>query len=311
MHKESSSHDLKNIIDDEIDLNALLHVIWNGKWLILLISSLFAISSIIYALNLPNQYKSEATLVSASGSSNSLSGLANQLGGLASLAGLSNNDASSDNYLLALEIIKSKSFITNFINKHKLEVVIAAAIDWDEQNKKWILDSKIYNLDSNEWVRNKKPKQPSNLELYEILIKRLQVSSDENSGITKIGFELFSPEKAQEWSSMIIQDINSYMKNRDVAEAQESINYLKQQLEKTPVTEMQKIFYQLIAEQTKKIMLANARDDYIFKIIDPPITPENKSAPKRALIVIGSTMVGIFLGVLLILLRHTSVKYKN
>lgn len=311
MYKETNQQDLTNLIDDEIDLGELLLTIWKGKWLILLASSLFAISSIIYTLNLPNEYKSEAVVISASDSSNSLSGLASQLGGLASLAGLSNNSASSDDYLLALEVLKSKSFITNFINQHELEIFIAAAVGWDEKRKEWILDDTVYNLKTKEWTRDKDPKQPSYLELYEAIIKKLHISSDDNSGVTKIGFELFSPEKSHEWTDMIIKDINSYMKRRDVDEAQENINFLRAQLEQTAVAEMQKIFYQLIAEQTKKIMLANAREDYVFKVIDPPVTPEKKSGPKRALIVAGCTMAGFFMGVLLVLLRHASLNRKN
>ena len=44
--------------DDEIDLRELWNVIWRGKWLIIAITTIFAVASVFYALSLPNIYKS-------------------------------------------------------------------------------------------------------------------------------------------------------------------------------------------------------------------------------------------------------------
>ena len=54
-----------NIADDEIDLRELFAVIWQGKWLIIAITALFAVASVVYAINQPNIYKSEALLAPA------------------------------------------------------------------------------------------------------------------------------------------------------------------------------------------------------------------------------------------------------
>ena len=76
--------------DDEVDLRELWNAIWQGKWIIFVITSVFAIASVFYALNLPNEYESTAILAPASNSSSSqMSKLGGQLGGLASLAGIS------------------------------------------------------------------------------------------------------------------------------------------------------------------------------------------------------------------------------
>ena len=47
------------ITDDEIDLRELFTAIWQGKWIIIAITSLFAVASVFYAINQPNIYKSE------------------------------------------------------------------------------------------------------------------------------------------------------------------------------------------------------------------------------------------------------------
>ena len=70
------------------------------------------------------------------------------------------------------------------------------------------------------------------------------------------------------------------------------------------VTEMQKIFFQLIEEQTKTIMLAEVREEYVFKTVDPAVVPEEKSKPKRALICILSVLLGGMLSMMIVLIRH-------
>ena len=106
------------------------------------------------------------------------------------------------------------------------------------------------------------------------------------------------------WVAWLIDDVNAQMRARDVEEAHRSIDYLKLQLEQTPVAGMQQIFYQLIEKQMQTIMLANVRDQYVFKIIDPPVVPEEKVAPRRALTVALSIIVSFMVSALYVLVRH-------
>ena len=72
--------------DDEIDLKELFSVLWKAKILIIVITSFFALSSVLYALSLTNFYKSEAIL-NVADQSNARSALSG-MGGLASMAGI-------------------------------------------------------------------------------------------------------------------------------------------------------------------------------------------------------------------------------
>ena len=64
------------------------------------------------------------------------------------------------------------------------------------------------------------------------------------------------------------------------------------------------VFAQLIEELTKTIMLANVSKDYVFDITDPPVVPELKSKPSRALICVLGTLLGGMLGIVWVLVRH-------
>ena len=90
------------------------------------------------------------------------------------------------------------------------------------------------------------------------------------------------------------------MKTRDQNDAIRNITYLKSQLEKTPVADMQKVFYQLIEDQTKTLMLAEVNQEYVFKTLDPAVVAEEKLKPKRALIVVLGTLLGTLFGVVLL-----------
>ena len=62
----------------------------------------------------------------------------------------------------------------------------------------------------------------------------------------------------------------------------------------------------LIEQQTKTVMLANASDEYVFQVIEPPVAPELKSEPKRALICVLGTLLGGVLAMVFVLIRHYS-----
>jgi uncharacterized protein involved in exopolysaccharide biosynthesis len=115
--------------DDEIDLAELWRAIWAGKLTIILITFIFAVGSVAFALSKPNVYKASVLLapVSTEGGAGGLGALAGQFGGLASMAGINLGGGGTDKTGLALEIIKSRSFLENFIQKHDLIVPIIAA----------------------------------------------------------------------------------------------------------------------------------------------------------------------------------------
>jgi LPS O-antigen subunit length determinant protein (WzzB/FepE family) len=98
------------------------------------------------------------------------------------------------------------------------------------------------------------------------------------------------------------------MREQDKIEAQNSIDYLTKKLQETQLSDMQTVFYQLIEEQTKTIMLAEVSKEYVLKTIDPANAPEEKAKPKRALIVVLGTMLGGILSVLFVLIRYFTKK---
>ncbi len=300
--------------DDEIDLAELWRAIWAGKFTIIIISMIFAVASVFFALSKPNIYKASAILAPASDESGGMGAMAGQLGGLASMAGISlGGGGGVDKTALALEIIKSRSFVENFINKHDLLVPLMASKNWDMPSDTLVLDVELYDEANNKWIREvKAPKtpEPSSWEAYKAFSELVTVSQDKTSSMVNIDIEFYSPAIAKQWLTWLVQDINEYMREQDQIEAKASIDYLTSQLAKIKVATMETVFYQLIEEQTKNMMLTMVKKEYVLKTIDPAQVPDTKDKPKRALIVVLGTMLGGMLSVLIVLIRYFSRKDK-
>ncbi|WP_163929989.1 Wzz/FepE/Etk N-terminal domain-containing protein [Paraferrimonas sp. SM1919] len=298
--------------DDEIDLGELFAAIWQGKLLILAITAVFAVAGVLFALSKPNIYKSEA-LLAPSQAESSMSGMAAKFGGLASLAGINlGGGGATDNTQLALQVIKSRKFFEYFLTKHEIKPELMAWDKWDPYSQVLSFDPDVYNPTTKQWLREANfPRQsePSLQESHEVFIKNhFNVSQDKETGLVTISIEHISPVVARTWAQRLVQDINWVMKERTKAETSKNISYLEQQLAKTTIAEMQTVFYQLIEEQTKQLMLAETNDDFVFKTIDPAVVPELKSGPKRALICVLAVLLGGMLSVAIVLVRYFANK---
>jgi len=298
--------------DDEIDLRELFGIIWQGKCWIIAITFVFAVGSVLYSLSLPDIYKSEATLApSEEAGGGGLSQMAGQLGGLASLAGVNLGQQGVDKTTIAIEILQSRAFIKNFVEKHDILPELIAVEEWN-RGKGLIYDEEVYNPDSKEWVREVEPPQqpkPSSWEYVKVFReKTLEVSKDDTTGLVTIAVNHQSPEIARHWVVWLIEEINNHMREREIQEAQLSLEYLDKELQSTSLSGMQQVFYQLIEKQTQTIMLANVRPEYIFQTLDPAVVPEQKAKPSRALICIIGTFLGGFLGVGFVLVRNIFIK---
>jgi uncharacterized protein involved in exopolysaccharide biosynthesis len=296
------------IPEDEIDLRELFGVIWKGKFVIIIVTALFAVAAVIYAINQPNIYKSEALLAPAEQEgAGGLAGLAGQFGGLASLAGVNLGGGGSNKAQLAIEVLKSRQFTSAFIQKHNILPDLMAAESWSMQANTVVYDDELFSRENKEWIRQVKAPfkpQPSMQEAYKVFNKALSANTDKETGMVTLSIQHVSPYVAQQWVNWLVEDINQTMKEREVAEAKRSTEFLQQQLQQTEIADIREVLYKLIEEQTKTIMFAKVRDEYVFKTIDAALVPEEKSKPKRALIVVLGTMLGGMLSVVLVLIRH-------
>ena len=314
IYNKTSELTNKSMNDDEIDLKELFSALWAGKITIILTTFVASIIAVAIALSMPNIYRAEALLSPVSGDGGGMNGLASKFGGLASLAGVSLGGGGFDKTTMGIEVLKSRTFFADFVGKYPVMVDLMASNGWDLNNNKILIDTEIYDVDSQVWIREAKAprkSEPSVQEAYEEFSQLLSVSQDKESSFITIAIEHYSPYVAEQWVDWLVQDINNTIRNQEVQQAQRSIDYLLKQIEQTKLAELQMVFFELIQSQTETIMLANVSPEYLFKTIDPAVVPELKVKPKRALICVLAGMLGGMLGVIIVLVRHFSSLRKN
>ena len=83
----NNNFDSNKLTDDEIDFGEIFNILLLQKWFILSVTTLFAVCSVIYSINLPNIYQSKS-LLSPTDQNNGVSQAMKSYGGIASIAGI-------------------------------------------------------------------------------------------------------------------------------------------------------------------------------------------------------------------------------
>jgi len=266
--------------EDEINLLDYWRILVEYKKLILLVSLICLAVSAFIAFTSEDIFRGETTITPVSDdSTGGLSGIANQFGGIAALAGI-NLGGDNQQVEQALAVLQSRKFLASFIKTHKIHGQLFVDV-WDSTKQQWI------NNDE----------KPTEETIYKTFSGLLMVEADPKTGLIKVAIEWGNPEQAADWVNLLLKKLNQHQKQEAIQEAQKSIDYLNHELADTNIVEMRQSMFQLIEAQTKKIMLANVRDEFAFKVIDPAVAPENRIKPKRKLMLILGLMVGVMLGV--------------
>jgi uncharacterized protein involved in exopolysaccharide biosynthesis len=253
--------------------------LWSGKWLIIGVALAFAVAAAAYSLILTPIYRSEAVLAPVS--RNGAVGVASGLNGLASLAGINLGSGGNGEQYLAL--LRSNFFIEEFIqDKHLLPILYAD--QWNEDKKLW------KSSDPNE--------QPNIRDAVTYFAQNVRfVTEDRRTGLVTFAVEWKDPNLAAEWATGLVERINEMVRSRELKQAQDRLVILNAQLAKANLVELRQAIARVIEDQVSTMTIAQAESEYAFKVIDPPVVPNQRVRPRRTLIVILAGICGGFVGV--------------
>jgi LPS O-antigen subunit length determinant protein (WzzB/FepE family) len=261
--------------DDEIDLWQLWDTIWSGRWLIIAITSLFAVGGVTYALIAQEWFRAEVVLAPAD-KKGGMSGALSQLGGLASLAGVSIGGGDNNE---PLAVLKSKDFAREFITDMKLMPVLLR-----------------------DWRGDKEPDIRDALKFFTEQVRT--VTDDKKTGLVTLGVRWKEADTAALWANEMVKRLNDRMRNQALIEAERNVAYLQKEMAATSVVSLQQSMGRVLEGEMQKLMLARGNEQFAFKVIDRATPPKLRDAPKRALIAIVATLAGGFLGILAVFLRQ-------
>ncbi len=298
--------DTKNkfINNDEIDIKEILKVIWGKKIYLTSIVVFMTLIFVLISFLIPNKY--ESTFLMVADEESTMQGSLSEYSALAGIAGVIPSETSQGE--IGIEILKSRILIEKFINKYDLLIPLFASKYWDDEKEELILDKNIYDSELKKWTRDISAPFgliPSNYEAYELWIEDIfSYNYDSQSGFITVTIKHHSPFIAKQWAELLVLELNNYMRKVAVDEAELSIEYLEGEIAKTQSEELKLLFYKLIQSKTEKNMLAYSRDEYLFRVIDPPFLPVEPSSPNRLFLIIIGSILGFVFGVIAVLYRE-------
>lgn len=289
MTASAGSHDVitdEQIRDDRVDgpdLAALLRIAWNSRYLLMLCSGICGLLALYVALTATPIFKAEVVVseVRDGAMGGGASSLVNQFGGLASLAGINLPNGGADR--TAPAVLQSRRLVEEFIKSQNLVPVLL-----------------VKRKDPTLWKAVK--------EFREGVVV---IREDKRTNLTTIAMSWKDPAVAARWANEFVALANELIRARAESDSSRDIAYLNKQVAQTNIVDLQRILYNLIESETKTLMLANARTEYAFKIVDPAVAPELKTSPKRALIVIFGTFLGFVIGLAVIFVRRAVAASKG
>ncbi|MEO5345223.1 MAG: Wzz/FepE/Etk N-terminal domain-containing protein [Magnetococcus sp. YQC-9] len=276
--------------DDEIDLFEMILKLWDAKWLIIAVTSLFVAGSVTYAFMATPSFKADILLEPAGDDAKKGGGVLAQFGGLAAMAGIniSGGGTSKDT---AIAKLKSRIFLEEFIRDENLMPILFED-QWDSSAKTW-----------KEQDPKKQPTLLRGVELFSMNL--LKITEDKKSGLVILTIEWKNRELASRWANLLVERINRHLRTLAIEDAKNNIEYLNAEMAKTTFVELKQVIAALTEDQIKKIMLANGRPEFAFRVIDPAVVPERRSWPKRGIIVILGGSSGLLFGISSVFIRNS------
>tara|TARA_B100000768_G_C11217345_1_gene348855 strand:+ start:203 stop:1114 length:912 start_codon:yes stop_codon:yes gene_type:complete len=289
--------------EDQIDLLVFVKIIWDRKIIISLLTLVLAISSVLYALSIPNIFESRVVLAPSSSSESTNINLSGTAGALARVAGIDLGGGGSSkgpNLTLAIEKITSRKFATDFVINNSYQPELLASENWNSSENKI-----IYNKSSYDSLKDELKYNPRDIDIYKGYLSGLSIRFDKRTKFTHISFKHFSPYFAKDLLDQLVLTINEDIKNTEVEAANESIKFLEDQMTKTNISDIRFIFTKLIEKNIKTILLAEVSPEYVFEILDPAFVPDLRSSPSRGVLCILITAFGfLFIAIFFIIIDY-------
>ena len=296
-----------NILSEgQIDISKFLLMLWLRKYIIFFITVFTTFIILMLSYLLTDYYKSSALLFEKGQEESSASAYS----GIASMAGISlpgQNEGKSD---MAIELIKSRYFLKQLINKEGVLESLMAYKSFNRDTGAIIFDEEIYNYKTNKWKEKYQHDQgrPSYIEAHKIYLKNLNIYKDKINNFVTISYEHVSPEFAFEFLTLIIDSVNETMRKKHLNDSEKSLAFLYQKLEDNNSNVVETSISRLIEAEMQTQLRANISKNYVFDFIEPPFIPEKKSKPSRSLIGIVGFLFGFILAISYVLIANAMSK---
>lgn len=263
--------------EEEINLLDYLRVIWKRKILIVLVILITVLTAAINSLYVEDIYQATAVIspVSDEKSSGGLAMLSQQFGGLPGIS-LPSSTSTSE----IMNLLKSNMMREKMIEKYNLLPVLFPE-GWKKENAKQ--GSKI-------------PTMWDGLRRLNAIIK---INDSKKENTISVSAEFNNPEMTVKLVNYLLSTLTEHKSSEAKRAALTKRRYLEEQLRTTSDPLIRQKIYNLISQQVETAMMSEMKEDFVFKVLDPPRVPDRRIKPQRRQIVVLSFAVSLFIGIFL------------
>jgi uncharacterized protein involved in exopolysaccharide biosynthesis len=266
--------------DDEIDPMDCLRVVWSHRWLMAVVVAAGVMGTALASLIMTPVYESRAVIVPAGALSKDQGAatgfLAMQFGFVPPVTPASVeivNLLKSNN--LRERLIRRHGLLPLFFTKESMRGKTENQLMWDGMR---------------------------------YLEKRTTVNFAQKDNLITLSCRYKDPGKARELVASMLTELNDYMSGEAKRVADMNRKYLEAQVEKTSDPFIKAKIYTLIAQHIETSVMAEAKENFAFKVLDPPRVPDKRISPKRMLMVLAMFVVSLFVGIFAVFLIEYAAK---
>ncbi|MGH7924669.1 MAG: hypothetical protein ACREQH_08775, partial [Candidatus Binatus sp.] len=152
-------------------------------------------------------------------------------------------------------IMNSYAFTTDLVNKYRLEHDIVGVRSKNAPTvTKWSVHTRIKDRFSSEY--------------------------DFKSGNLTLYFMDPSPAEAQRILGYYLDSLRDKLRNEEVEAGASAAASLEEEVRKTSDALLQTQLYELMARQIQREKIAQVQSDFAFKVVEPPVVPDNYFEPR-------------------------------
>ena len=291
---------------DEGDTDFLTYwrIVRKGKHLVILVVIIAVFSIAILSLFMSNIYKATAVITPAATKEKE-----GTVTSLMTQFGITPPGSSSGPEIVSL--LNSNILREKVIQNYNLLPLLFHE-RWDEERKVWKEEKfpwlrKFIRSITSENTKGGKRKESPGPEIWDGLREFKEIVSVKNNlkeNMITISVEFWNPEIAAKMVDNLLTALNDHMTSEAKRVAKVNMKYLEEQVDKNPDPFIKQKIYALIAQQIETSMMAEVKENFAFKVIDPPKAPDRKVKPQRALMIILSFVVSLFIGILAVFSRE-------
>jgi len=266
--------------DDEIRLLDYLIVLLKHKRLIIGIVAITVVTTGIISFLMPKIYEANAVIapVTQRSAPSGMGALATQFGISVPLP---------DNVAETVNLLKSKILMEKIIkNNNLLPILLEKNPEGKTENERIWMGIRALNGIT-------------------------KVNHKQRDNVIELSVQFRDPKIATDIVSYYLTELTEHMSGEAKRVALTNKKYLESELNATSDPFIKTRVYNLIAQQIETAMLAEAKENFAFKVLDPPKVPDTRIKPKRRLMVMISFVTSLFAGIFIAFLKEYIEKVKT